>query len=304
MELEPEELRRHLTHIARRAALGEVDTTPPRDRVIALPGTSIRILDWEGTGPSLLFLHGGALTAHTWDAVCLALRGRYRCVAMDLRGHGNSAWSAAGQYDFADYAGDVRGVVQALGFERPLLVGQSLGGLVALRVAGSGRPALSGAVIVDVGPSMSRGGTMRVLGFLGEQQELDSIDAFVSRALAFSPGRDPSLLRTSLRHNLRRTPTGRLAWKWDPAQFAEAHREKRMARRQTLAELLPHVQCPVLVARGSRSDMFLEDDARQMIDALPRGSGVVVEGAGHNVQTEQPARLAAALDEFARTIQF
>ncbi len=53
--------------------------------------------------PTIVFLHGGALNAHTWDLVCLALRDDYHCVALDQRGHGDSDWAPADSNEGADY---------------------------------------------------------------------------------------------------------------------------------------------------------------------------------------------------------
>ena len=109
----------------------------PMDRQVAANGLMLHLLDWGGdTLPPVLFLHGGSLTAHTWDLVCLALRDQYHCLALDLRGHGDSDWSPDGEYTADAHARDVEGVVEALGLDRFILVGMSLGGATALTYAG------------------------------------------------------------------------------------------------------------------------------------------------------------------------
>src|SRR5258706_13956910 len=70
------------------------DVSLPADRFIDLNGIRFHYLDWGGDGISVVFLHGGALTAHTFDGVWLALRSRYRCLSLDLRGHGDTEWPA------------------------------------------------------------------------------------------------------------------------------------------------------------------------------------------------------------------
>jgi len=98
-------------------------------------GLSINCIDWAGTGDPILFLHGGSLTCHTWDLVCLALRDSHRCVAVDLRGHGDSAW--ADNYTVDAYVRDVAAVIADFGWARVHLVGMSLGGIVAAHYAAS-----------------------------------------------------------------------------------------------------------------------------------------------------------------------
>ena len=73
-----------------------------------------RYLDWgnEGLRP-LLFLHGGALTAHTWDLCCLALRDEFHCLALDQRGHGDTDWAPDADYSIAAQREDVKGFVDA-----------------------------------------------------------------------------------------------------------------------------------------------------------------------------------------------
>src|SRR5216684_4343300 len=80
-----------LPSLARRLGISFDDATPPRH--LTLPGAGgirLHALDWGGDRQPTLFLHGGQLTAQTWDYVCLGLRGRVRAVALDLRGHGDS----------------------------------------------------------------------------------------------------------------------------------------------------------------------------------------------------------------------
>ncbi len=78
---------------------------PPTEIFYTRAGRRLHGLDWGGTGPGVLLLHGGGLSAHTWDFVCLGLRGAARLVALDLRGHGDSDWSD--DYRVATMADDV-----------------------------------------------------------------------------------------------------------------------------------------------------------------------------------------------------
>jgi len=89
----------------------------------------VHVLDWGGAVNRSSTARRG-LTAHTWDLVCLGLRSTYRCIAPDLRGHGDSSWSAEQKYHLADHRADVEGLVAHLGLERFVLVGMSLGGAV------------------------------------------------------------------------------------------------------------------------------------------------------------------------------
>src|SRR6202050_84873 len=95
----------------------------PQDHQTIIGAMRFHYLDWNGSGAPIVFLHGGGLTAHTWDCVAATLRDRYRCVALDQRGHGDSEWSPVIDYRIASHVGDIEGYIDALGLERPILVG-------------------------------------------------------------------------------------------------------------------------------------------------------------------------------------
>src|SRR5262245_55085542 len=123
-----------LAAIVDRLGIAVTDPAPPRSRRFHTPGgPDIHVFDWGGEGSPAVLLHGGALTAHTWDYVAMALRAEFRLIALDMRGHGASDW--AGDYSIDSYTTDLTRVVDGLGIERALLVGMSLGGAVACEFA-------------------------------------------------------------------------------------------------------------------------------------------------------------------------
>ena len=107
----------------------------PDDHQSIIGAMRFHYLDWSGTGTPIVFLHGGGLTAHTWDCVAAMLRDRFRCVALDQRGHGDSEWSPVVDYRIASHVGDIEGFIDAMRLERPILVGQSMGGLNSIAYA-------------------------------------------------------------------------------------------------------------------------------------------------------------------------
>ena len=99
MSLSADEYREHLSTTAVRAGFSFDDVVLPQGHYAQVGGMRLHYLDWGNKHlPPLLFLHGGALTAHTWDLVCLALRDEYHCLALDQRGHGDSDWSEDADY--------------------------------------------------------------------------------------------------------------------------------------------------------------------------------------------------------------
>jgi esterase len=294
----------HLRLAAGIAGLGDVELVLPDDHHVALGGMRLHYLDWGSTGhPPVLFLHGGGLTARTWDLVCLALRRSFHCIALDQRGHGDSEWSPGLDYGTAAHVRDLEALIGHLGLRQLVLVGQSMGALNSLAYAARHSDAIAGLVLVDMAPDVRSEGTRRIFDFVTAPAELDSVDDFVDRALEFNPGRDPRLLRRSLLHNLRQLPNGKWTWKYDRRHMT---RERFDAMRQQVAalwDLVGSVTCPTLVVRGEHSDVVTPDAAQALAGALSDAEWVTVAGAGHTVQGDNPRGLAEALGPFVRRVQ-
>jgi esterase len=288
----------HLRSAAQLAGLANDDVILPEDREVHLRGMRFHYLDWGGDGEALVFLHGGGLTAHTWDVVCLALREDYQCIALDQRGHGDSDWSEALAYGIEEFGEDIEALVDELGLERFTLIGQSLGGMASMLYASAHPDRMNTLVLVDVGPEVRVEGANRVADFTMAPAELDSIDEFVERARAFNPRRDPRLLRISLLHNLRQLPNGKWTWKYDRRHHTPAAFRELVQKLGELRTELPHVDCPALVVRGAESDVFSDEDAAYTAGLLPHGRWVRIEGAGHNVQGDNPKAFAGELRAF------
>ena len=117
--------------------------------------SSVRLEVLDESFEQLVFLHRGRLNAHTWDVVSLMLRDRYRCVALDQRGHGDSEWSPGSDYGMHSHLRDIEGFAGRMKLHRPVLVGQSMGGINAINYAGRRSAEMAGLVVVDVGPEIN-----------------------------------------------------------------------------------------------------------------------------------------------------
>jgi esterase len=291
--------RAHLRLAARIAGIDAPDDRLPRSGWLVLRGMRFHYVEWPAPARRpILFLHGGCLTAHTWDLVCLALRGRYRCLALDQRGHGDSDWSASGEYAFDAQRGDVEAVADALGLDRFVLVGHSMGGVNAISYAALHSERLTALVLVDVGPEFRREGAAAIRAFVAGVPRASTLEDFVERAVVFNPHRDRRLLRRSLLHNLRALPDGRWTWKYDPQLVGQLDVEDIGLWMARLWDVIPRIRCPTLVVRGARSTTFLDTDAARLARLLPDGRWRRVEDAGHNVQGDNPRGLAEAMGDF------
>jgi pimeloyl-ACP methyl ester carboxylesterase len=295
----------HLRLAADLAGIDVAEIVTPTSRDVVVDGLRLHYLDWGNhDAPAVLFLHGGALTAHTWDLVCLALRDRYRCIALDLRGHGDSEWSPGMRYSLADHVADVRGLADAVGLEGFAVVGQSLGAMTGLALAQRRPFGLAALVMVDAGPEVSQSAVHRVRDFVLGRSEFSSVDEIVAHARSFNPRRSGQLLRRSLLHNVRQLDDGRWTWKYDRRHLGPEELDRLRAEFAELADQLDRVACPVLVVRGADSDVLSDRSAADLAGRFGDGAWARVERAAHTVQGDNPAGLVEVLQGFlARSLR-
>jgi pimeloyl-ACP methyl ester carboxylesterase len=257
-------------------------------------GPNIHVLDWGGQGPPAVLLHGGSLTAHTWDYVAIALRADFRLVALDMRGHGASDW--ASDYSVESFATDLTTVIDGLGIERTRIVGMSFGGTVACEFALRHPDRTESLAMVDVTSRPVFAATARMRSFMTDFRGVATVDEVVDMALAVSPKSDPDRLNYRMRTLLKRSDDGRLVWKSDrrrPSDYAMIL--KHLAGFEAR---VPNMTRPFLLARGGESQIVSEDAAHDFTARFPDGRWINIKGAGHNVQEDNPRDLADALRAF------
>lgn len=270
----------------------------------------LHLLEWSDAGVPFVLLHGFSNDAHIWDDFAPVVAPSYRTLALDLRGHGDSAWDPEARYDYEHHMADLECVCGALGVERMVLVGHSFGGRVAMLYAGARPERIAGLVVVDAGPELDARGVVRIQLDLGKQAETDASFAApgdYERLLARAyPAARPAALARMARSSLRRRGDGRFERKLDPSfhrhaahatALEAALREKETTQR--LWESLRGTPGPALVVRGAASDVLSPDVAERMVEALPQGRLAVVAQAGHSVMTDNPEGFAEAVAAFA-----
>lgn len=297
--LEPAEELEHLKLAARISGI-EAEIVLPRCCEITMPRMRLHYLDWGTAGRRpIVFLHGAALNAHTWDIVCLMLRQQYHCYAVDQRGHGESAWAENADYSGDAHRGDIEAFVDQLGVDQFVLVGHSMGGFNAFNYAFHHSERLAALVLVDAGPSMLVKGARRIVDFVTQTTELDSLEEVIQKAIEFNPRRDPRLLRRSLLHNFRQNPGGKWERKTDLRMWhSNRNREQEWERLKERFRQAARVRCPTLVVQGSLSELFTNEDAQQLANQFSHGHYAQVGEAGHTVQGDNPRVFAQVLSRF------
>ena len=283
-----------LHEAARRMGVPFTVENEPVDRSVKVNGINLHYLEWGDTDrPAILMLHGISQQAHSWDFISLPLSVDYRVIALDQRGHGDSDWSPNGNYSTDIYVGDIEGFVGAMGLENFHLMGHSMGGRNSLAWA-SGRPGiLKSLTIVDTGPETQRRGQNRIQQFRELPDELDTLDEFASRVMEYT-GRNREQTMGALKYSIRQRQDGKWTWKYDKAMRVSGFRAPTWTPEQ-LWDGWRKIDCPALVVRGARSDIFADETMVRMAEEHPDCTIVTVENAGHLVQGDNPPDFLAAV---------
>jgi esterase len=269
------------------------------DQTLTLHGSRFHYTErGDGNAPPVIMLHGVTGHARTWDDEGAALASRYRVLALDQRGHGDSDPPPDADYTIATLAGDLGAFADALGLQRFGIVALSLGGRVAIQYAGAHPARVTRLVVVDIGPDIAPEGRLRVGRIMaGTPERFDTIEDVLAYQRQNNPRYTEALLRARVQHGVRPLPGGGFTWKYDRG-LRELVRGGRWSDPIDLWPAWAALACPTLLVRGAESDILTADIARKMVDAQPKARLVEVPNAGHTVPGDQPEAFVRLLREF------
>ena len=252
----------------------------------------VSAVTFGGETPRVVFLHGGGQNAHTWDTVIVGLG--VPALAVDLPGHGRSAWREDGDYGPKLNAVALEPVLRELAADAELVVGMSLGGLTALRLAVDAPELVRTLVLVDVTPSApERHNEMTdaqkgTVALVGGDRTFPSFDAMLEVTTAAAPHRDRKSLRRGVFHNAKQLDDGSWTWRYDSIRKGEGF--------ENLWDDVPRLTTPTTLIRGANSFFVNDDDAAAFAETAPGFQRVhIVENSGHSVQSDQPRVLVELL---------
>ncbi|WP_066779520.1 alpha/beta fold hydrolase [Sphingomonas sp. CCH5-D11] len=273
-----------------------------RRRDVRTPDGLTIALDEGGpaNAPTVVLLHGGGQTRHSWSGAMRALvAGGYRVLNFDARGHGDSMWSPDGDYLLDHRASDLRAVV---GETRPLaLVGASLGGATSLHAVAQGL-AVDALVLVDITPHPEPAGIERITSFMRRHTDgFATLDEAVDAVASYNPHRPRPRDPSGLRRNLREHSDGRLRWHWDPKIIGTAPAVHHATVRASADRIAAGAPFPLMLVRGLSSDIVSDESVAAFRALLPWAEVADVAGAGHMIAGDRnDAFNAAMLDFLAR----
>lgn len=264
------------------------------DRFITSDGRRIHYLDWGGDHgrQPMLLLHGIGRTAHNYDHITPHFSKRYRVIAPDLRGHGDSDWHPEAAYLVEDYVRDIEALIAALGLTNLVLCGQSTGGRVAQVIAGKHPELVAAAIIEDVGPERPKEvSDRRAKRMSGEEDGWATPEELLASIRPRYPLTSESLLRHFVETGSKRRADGRIVWKCD----------RNITKGFIPTEIWSHVReicAPIIYILGGASDIVPLETQQELKNALPHVEIVTMPGLGHYPSDEKPEEFLAIVDKF------
>ena len=269
-----------------------------RKRSVEVGGLRLSFLEWGMSGrPALCFLHGGSAHAHWFDRVTPAFADRFHVIALDQRGHGESDWAKPPAYATENFAADLLGVIDALGWRRVALVGHSMGGHNAMSFTAWHPDRVSALVIVDSRPSIpvERLGRLRTRGRL-TLRPYPTLDAAVRsfRLLPRETVADPAFLAHLGQAGVVER-NGQWVYRFDPASNGSRQPVDAWT-------LLDRITTPTLIVRGELSPNLPRDVVDKLRAAIRGAAFAEVPGSYHHLVLDNPAAFVQAVDPFLTTL--
>jgi pimeloyl-ACP methyl ester carboxylesterase len=254
----------------------------------------------------VLCLHGLTRNARDFEGVAARLAGTRRVIAVDLRGRGMSDRAIdPHSYVPAVYAQDLLGLIAAQMLEPAVVIGTSLGGLLAMVMGLTARQCLKGVLLNDVGPVLRQDGMARIRAYVGRDIAFASWDEAARDIAANHAGGFPDYRAADwlmLAHRLcRAAPDGTIRFDYDPA-IAEPF---RLVQPEQAFDLWPAFETlhglPAVLVHGALSDVLSAETAAEMVRRVPTMELVTLPRIGHAPTLDEPASIAA-IDRLLATV--
>ncbi len=246
----------------------------------------------------VICVHGLTRTGRDFDLLAQALGDRCRVVCPDLPGRGESEWlSRELDYGYPLYVADAVALLAHLGAKRVDWVGTSLGGLLGMMLSARPDSPIRRLVLNDVGPFIPKAALERIVAYVGKTPTFENLAALQKHLrivhAQFGPLSDDQWNHLA-RYSSRQLPDGSFALHYDPA-IGIALRANP-AQDVDLWSVWDSVHCPVLVLRGSDSDVLLAETAAEMARRGPRAEVIEFPGVGHAPALMAPEQIDRICD--------
>jgi esterase len=275
------------------AAVCMTAQTPYQDRFITVNGLQLHYLDWGADGKQpFIMLHGIGRIAHSFDHIAPKFNQNYHVIAIDMRGHGDSAWSPEGAYLVEDYAKDLAAFIAQLNLRNVVLLGNSTGGRVVQVYAGTHPERVAKLIVEDVGPErtneIASGFARRVQQ---EENGWASEDELVASLMRAGSTVSEDLQRNYAHFGSKRRADGRIVWKRDPNLV------KGFIPTELWTQVL-NIRCPTIYILGGASSIVPPDTQQKLRENLPAVQIVTMPKLGHYPHQEAPREYIRIVQAF------
>ncbi len=286
-------------------------TAPDRQNTFSSQRLTLAYAEWGAVdAPPLVLVHGGRDQKRSWDRVAARLADKYRVIAFDLRGHGQSDWVSDGDYGVMDHVFDLASLVEHLKLDRFTLIGHSLGGNITLRYTGLYPNKIEKLIAIEgLGPSP------KMLAEREAQKITDRLHIWIEQRRKLS-GRPPRIMENleaakarmkaafmhlpdDLIHHLTETgiktnPDGTVSWAYDPAGMGYSPSD---ITHEHFVQLWREITCPTWLVYGEKSwASNPAEDGR--VEPFQNASVSVIKDAGHWLHHDQFEDFMTQLETF------
>jgi pimeloyl-ACP methyl ester carboxylesterase len=263
-------------------------------------GLKLHYRDYAGPAerPPIICIPGLTRNARDFEGVAERLAGEWRLICVELRGRGESGHAKdAMSYVPLTYLQDMEALIAALGLERFVLFGTSLGGLITMLLAATGKARIAGALLNDIGPVMEPRGLEHIRSYVGKSQNWPTwlhAARFLAEAQADRyPGWKLDQWLVYAKRLAKLTPAGRIVFDYD-MRIAEPF---RLPAGEAGFDLWPAFSAlagiPSLIVHGEISDLLSAETVARMKAEVPTMESVTIPNVGHAPTLDEPEAQAA-----------
>jgi esterase len=271
----------------------------PKDKYLEGKGLRLHYLDWgKNVKQPMLLLHGFMAHAHAWDEFASDSRDRYRVIALDQRGHGDSQWSEEEAYSLDDHFSDIAYFIEALGLKDLILVGHSMGGRNALFYTACHPQNVERLILVDARPADNARASERLRhDLLHLPLRAGSLDEIAQAIRALYPSLSSDICHDLAFHGYKEEGLGEAFLPKYDARMG-FHSDRMGCMTEDLWPFMKNVACPTLIVRGEESPFLSREDAQKMSVLIPRAEWVEIPQSTHMPVQENPVVFKRVISDF------
>ena len=262
---------------------------------VEVEGLRLHVQDYGASGkPPILCVHGGGANAHWYDFVAHGFNADYHVRAIDLRGHGDSAWDPSSKYNYARHAADIHALTEKLDLRDFVLIGHSMGGMISCVYAATYPGRARALIVVDSNLVMTQ---ERIASFQAvadrPAREYDTPEAFIANYRVRPGGTTarPEAVRYIAQHSGRRFDDARWRHKVDRRTYADRELFDSLA-------LWDRIKIPALLMKAARSQRMALDAVADIQSRAPHVTMTLVPDADHHITLDNPAGFIRAARDF------